>query len=80
MRYIFSQNSPEKPLLSRAFPLSAEFQIKCTSQMAPYHPSEAILQFEEPKFWVAGPQDRQPILEVEFQKNHIFTSIEIRGM
>ena len=71
----------EKPLLSRAFPLREEFQLKSTSHTPSYPLNEAILQFSDhPKFWIPSPQDTSPCLEVQFQENHIITTVEIRGI
>jgi len=75
----------EKQLLSRAIPLSAEFQLKWSSTELtdlPVHPQDVILQFSDPKpsFWAPVYLDQQPFIEVEFRENHIITAVEIRGM
>lgn len=75
----------EKQLLSRAIPLSAEFQLKWSSTELtdpPIHPQDVILQFSDPKpsFWAPVYMDQQPFIEVEFRENHIITAVEIRGI
>ena len=76
---------PEKPLLSSAPPLCDDFQIKWSSYIRATEDRQchsAILSFSEPmRFWSpASPaMDTHPCLEVEFKKNHVVTSIELRG-
>ena len=75
-----SQPHTEKPLLSRATPLNQDYQIKASTHVGPYAAGEAILQFsDEPRFWCPDVKDLTPTLEVEFNKNHIMTALEVRG-
>ena len=75
----------EKPLLSSAPPLCDDFQIKWSSYVRASEDRQchsAILSYSEPmRFWSpASPvMDTHPCLEVEFKKNHVVTTVELRG-
>ena len=73
----------EKSLLSSAPPLCDDLQFKWSSYTRASEDRQchsAILSFSEPmKFWSPSLTDPHPCLEVEFKRNHVVTTIELRG-
>ncbi len=74
----------ERPLLQVAVPLCEEFYISYSSLEGGGRPTghEGILQSTDSQmFWKPEPpnKDPNPCMEVVFHKNHIVTSIELKG-